>query len=193
MTNHNGAVAEMEAEAMRIEKLMTPVDTTAPKTYTTKSGVVLELRPISPVLIRRWKNNTYGRPQPPVVESVVGPQKKKVREVNPEDPEYLAALAEWEEAHNEQLVMYLFTRGILSEPETADIERLQMLLPGESDMGLKYSWVLEMLDGDDEITALSFAIMGLTAPTEKGISEAEDRFQRDGERQADSGVSATED
>lgn len=154
-------------------------------TYTTQSGVVFELRPVSAVLLRRMERDTHGKPTPPIVETEVGPKKVKQREVNPDDPDYKLALAEWDESHKERMLVYLFAHGIVNGPSPDEMDALREYLPGEKAEGIKYAWVLEMLSNDQEIADLAQAIMGQSVPTDKGIRAAEDRFQGDGERATD--------
>jgi hypothetical protein len=190
MTNKNGHAMTFEAEeAVRIEQVLTAVDTTR-HTYTTKQGVVFALRPIPALLIRQLQNNQSGRPQPPVVESAVGPQKKKVKETNVNDPDYLAALQAWEEERQEKFIAYIFSRGVVDDPSEEDQERLREFLPDTSAAMLKYTWILEHMSDDAELGPFAEAIMGQTVPTAGGISQAEERFQRDGEQSADSEISA---
>lgn len=162
-----------------------------PHMYTTKQGVVFELRPISALLIRQLQNDRFGMPQPPVVESKVGPQKRIVKEANPNDPDYTAALAAWEENKNERLIIYIMTRSICDQPTSADTERLREFLPGGTEAQIKYAWVLEHLLDDNELADLAEIIMGQMVPTQKGISVAEERFSGDGEQPTASEVSAT--
>src|SRR5689334_14512985 len=75
------------------------------RSYTTLSGEVLELRPVSAVLIRMIQRDQTGKPKVPIVEIEIGPQRKKVKEPNPDDPEYVKALGEWEEALNERALI----------------------------------------------------------------------------------------
>ena len=180
MTNGTAHLAELE-ETIPVSE----------HTYTTKSGVALELRQISAIFIRRMQRDTWGKPQPPIVESRVGPKKVIVRETNQDDPEYKAALALWNEEHNERMLIYVMARGIVNEPSAEDIERIRSFFPGETADGLKYAWLLEMMS-DEEVGELSQAIMGLSIPTEKGIADAEARFPGDGERANDQGLPATE-
>lgn len=170
---------------------MAIVDSDPVPTFTTKQGVVFQLRPISRVVLRRLTKDAWGKPQPPIVETVVGKQKHKIREANPHDPEYKAALALWEEEHEERTLIYLFSNGICGEPDAKTLARFKLFLPGDNEDQLKYNWIMEQIT-DDEIQPLSVAIMGLTVPTEQGIGVAEEQFPGDSERSTDSVLSVTE-
>lgn len=180
MVNGNGLSTELvEQEHVK------PVTLKPTHEYTTKSGVVFQLRPVSPVLVRRIQKDTFGKPQPPVVETIVGPQKRKVKETNPDDPDYKVALAEWNERHEEQTLVYLWSRGVVDDPDPESAARLKVFLPGSSDAEIKYAWLLELLVDDQEIADLAVAIMGQSMPTENGIAAAEATFPGDGEQPAD--------
>lgn len=190
MTGNNGISAVADLATLDLPKVE---PAKSHRTYITKSGAVLELRPVSSVLIQKLKRDTFGKPKPPIVESEVGPRKVKVKEPNSDDPEYKEALAEWENGQNEKALKYIFTRGIVNVAPEEDVERLQSFFPGDNADGIKFAWLLEVLaDDEDEISNLVRVITGQTVPTEKGISEAEERFRSDGERQSDTELSATE-
>lgn len=158
-------------------------------TFTSKTGHVFQLQAIQPVLLRRITSDSWGKPQPPIVESTVGKQKHKVKEANPNDPDYLQALREWEIEHKDTMLMYVIARGVCDNPPAQALEDLKQFLPGSTDAGLKYSWVLECLASDDELGSLVEAIVGLSVPTDKGIQTAEERFPGDGESETDQSVS----
>jgi hypothetical protein len=151
--------------------------------YKTRSGTVLPLRPIPAMVIRQLGNAQDEKPVPPVVEVTIGGGKtaKKIKEVNENDPDYLAALQNWDVIRNERIVTYIITRGVCLEPSKADIERLRMFAPGLSDVQLKFTWILELLEDDKEIAALTSKIMGQTAITEQGLRDAEATFPGDNE------------
>lgn len=165
---------------------------TPSRTYTTRRGVVLTLRPIPLTLIRQIKNDKWGMPQPPVETVRIGPKKTPVKQTNPDDPAYKLAFAKWEEDCNFRFLAYVFTRGIETEPDPADVERLQEFTPGASPALLKNAWIMEQLADDDEMGTLAELIMGQTMPTQEGVNEAEAEFRSDGERDTDQELSVAE-
>lgn len=160
--------------------------------YTTRLGVALELRPISSLTLRQLQRDQTGKPQPPKVESVVGPKKQKIVAPNPDDPDYKTALAEWQEDRNIRYMAYVLARGVCAEPDEESVERLLEAAPGLTKTSLKYLWVLEQVEDDVEIGEIVGLIVGQTIPTPKGISDAEDRFRSDDQRESAEGIPAAE-
>lgn len=184
MTNGTAHLAELEET--------TPVSE-GKRIYKSTGGVVLSLRPISRILVRRMERDTLGKPKPPIVETEVGPKKVKVKESNPEDPDYKAALALWNEDHSERMLIYVLFHGVVEGPSAEEIELLKDVFPGENAMGIKYAWLNELIPNENEIGELSRIIIGQTLPTAEGINDAEARFPGDSERSADRPLSATTD
>lgn len=167
---------ESGKQDVKVAVVLPQIDTKQ-RTFTLKSGKVFKLRPISGVVIRRLQNDFWGMPQPPVVESEVGPNKKKVKVGNPDDPEYIQKKQEWEVAKNERILLYIWTVGVLDEPTDQDIERLKQFLPGATPEIIKYTWIAEHFLDDSEIGLLTEAITSQNQVTEQGVSEAEQSFR----------------
>lgn len=155
-------------------------DTISKFRYTCEdTGVVLYLQPISVLTLRAIQNDFWGMPQPPVKETKLGPKKVKRLEANPNDPEYLQRYKEWNDAKNERALIYVCTEGVINDPPEEDFTRLKRYLPGGDPTAIKYAWIVEQFKNPDEIGKLSEAIISVVAPTDKGISEAEDTFRSD--------------
>lgn len=163
-----------------------------PRVYVTKKGVTLQLNTVSNYAIRHIREDKIGMPQPPIVETTLGPKKIKHREANPEDPEYKAALNAWNLKQNDKIALYVVTRGVASEPSEEEARELREFTSDVTGAHIKYLWVLEQLIDDDEFAILIPVIMGQTIPTEQGIGAAESRFPGDSERDADRELSSSE-
>lgn len=142
--------------------------------YRTQGGELLPLRAIPAMVIRQLNSDESGKPQPPIVTVKIGGKTSK--EVNDNDPDYKAALEQWDRDRNERIMMYVLVRGVALEPEPDDQERLLEFSPGLTKSRLKYTWVLEKLSGEIEMAELMSVIMGQTVPTETGIRAAEEQF-----------------
>ena len=153
-----------------------------PKTYTTGRGIVFTLRPVSSLLVRQLTTDEYGKPKPPEVETFIGPKKVRVVEKNDNDPDYLAELARWNEAKQRKMFVYLWSSGVSENPTPEDHKRLKEFFPGYSVSEIKYTWILEQQSSDDEVGALTEAILGQNIATAKGISDAEESFQSGSEQ-----------
>ncbi len=160
------------------------------RTYTTKQGATLPLRPIPSMIIKQLDGDQSGMPKPPMVEIPYG--KKIVKEPNEHDPEYKAALEQWQNDKSERIMAYVITRGVCADPGAADIERLREFSPGLTDARLKFAWVLEQLEDENEMAELMIVIMGQTAPTEKGIRDAEATFPGDDQQNGHNEISVAE-
>jgi hypothetical protein len=157
------------------------VESKAERTYKTRgSGVTYRLRPINAMALYQLQNDKWGLPQPPVVEVGIGGKGKRHKEANPDDPEYKEKLRLWEQERGNRFIKYVIIKGIEDEPGRAEIDRLKEFLPGGSASDLKYLWVTETLEGEDEIGDIVGAIVGQTIPTEEGVAEAEATFPSDG-------------
>lgn len=152
------------------------------RTYTTRAGVTLKLRPISSMVIYQLQNDKWGMPQPPIVTVKLGPNAKPSKQTNPDDPEYKEALEAWQRERGNRFVKYVWDRGILDKCPKEDSERLREFLPGGTEADIHYTWICEQLADDDEIGELTDAIIGQTAPTEAGIAEAEATFPGNSEQ-----------
>lgn len=158
---------------------------TARGVYITRSGVELELVKVPYLIIERLWNDKSDKPKPPIVEVMVAGKSKR-REANPNDPAFIQATKEWESEHQFRIFRYLFSKGVRCDVPNEFVKEHLEFFPNASDSFLQYLWVCTLLEEDeDEIAALSDAIMGQTQPTQSGLEASADRFQRPGERLSD--------
>lgn len=155
------------------------------RTYTTITGAVLNLRPVSSVVVQNMRADNYGKPQPPSVTSFIGPKKKPVTEVNADDPEYKQRLTAWQEEKNLRMTKYVVVKGVENRPSREDKDRLREYFPGADDSVLKFNWVLEALGSDDELGRFVEILIGQTTPTAGGVADSEATFPSDRERLPD--------
>lgn len=158
---------------------MEPIDNSneGKPTFITATGSILTLRPVSAVLIRSLQTYSQGMPQPPVIEVELGKERRKTKQANPDDPDYIKALAQWQEAKNERFLIYMFERGVENDPTPEDADRIREFALGASTTYVKYIWILEQLGSDDGVGELATAIAGQTVATPKGVAEAEATFR----------------
>lgn len=138
--------------------------------FVTSRGNEIELsgKPISSFMLERFVNE--DKPRIPMKE-VVLLGKHKQMEATPNDPAYLALLAEWEARQNIAVMIYLFTVGVKGKPSDEFIEEYRVLFPDAKDTLMKYLWVCSQMP-DDDANLLREAIMGKTLPTTEGLNEA---------------------
>lgn len=146
----------------------------APRTFKSKTGEVLPLRTIPAMIVRQLYADEGGKPEIPMVDVTIA--KRTIKQANDKDPDYLKALDKWEEDRGFRIMVYILTRGVCVDPGKQDIERLREFFPSSSLAQLKYAWILELLQDDDEAGDLMDAILGQTVPTEGGIEQAEAAF-----------------
>lgn len=123
---------------------------------------------VSSLMLERLLNQ--GKPRIPTKEVLVLGKYKQIEAV-PNDPGYLALLAEWESNQRIDSLIYLFTLGIKGKPDAEFIEDQKAFFPDASDTLLKYLWTCSMLP-DEDIDKLAEAIIGQSLPTAKGLDGA---------------------
>ncbi len=146
---------------------------------TLNNGVVLTLRPLMPLVLERFRTNTRGRPVPPK-QTVTYADGSTSTEDNPNDPEYLKAMAEWELERGMRVTNYILVEGIVENPSEEFMEQYREYFPDATAKELKYLWIASLLPDQDELTDLITAIVGQTMPTREGLEEAANTFQGDG-------------
>jgi len=146
------------------------------RTHILADGTVLELRPISSMVVHYLNTSTKGKPEAPL-QDVPTRKGKKRKEPNPDDPDYQKALTEWGTDKSFRMMKYLICKGISSDPPEDEEEALRAFFPDESADELRYIWVFEKLGDDEKASgALIDAILGQTTVTEEGLAEAEAIF-----------------
>lgn len=170
------------------------------KQFVTSSGTRLTLVPLNMMALemiqRRFQGtatngtpvedealpDTAPKPEVPEVEVDYG-KGRKGTEPHPGDPDYVAAMENWQTQAALSFMTYIFAKGVLEDPPDDEVAFYRTLLPPETTAGeIKYMWVSSLLTkGDDEAGALTDAIIGMNMPTERGVEEAAASFPGDGE------------
>lgn len=138
--------------------------------FVTSNGneLVLSGQAISALMLERITNE--GKPKIPRQEvTLLG--KYKELQANPNDPGYLALLAEWQGEQNIRVMRYLFCVGIKGTPPADFVELHRLFMPDATDLDLKYLWVSSLMP-DKDIDSFSEALIGQTGITAKGIDDA---------------------
>lgn len=148
--------------------------------FVTSTGSELTLRPIPSLILERLYNATAGKPEKPkvpMVEVTIG-KSHKTKEENPNDPDYKAALEQyekdlnaWEQAKGTRIMMYLLTAGVAGTPPEEFVTDHRFFFPDATTSEMKYIWVASQIP-DDDLEALNLAITGQTKPTAKGLEES---------------------
>lgn len=143
--------------------------------FVTSRGEDIELsgRRVSSLMLERLTNE--GKPRIPMKEVLILGKHKQM-EAAPNDPGYLAMLAEWESNQRISSLIYVFTLGVKGKPEEEFVEEQKAFFPNASDVMLKYLWICSRLP-DEDIDKLAEAIIGQMLPTSKGLQEAANSFQ----------------
>lgn len=156
------------------------------RTYKTGEGYTFTLRRVRALVCERIVSDNSSKPAIPIITVKIGAKGTREEE-NPGDPVYLAKLRVWEQEKNFRLAKYLFTEGIKGDPDDKFVKRMKVHFPDADETAMKYLWVVDHLP-DDEIDTLMEAIMGQSEVTQKGLEQAADSFQSEGERQPDPGI-----
>ncbi|MBA3867785.1 MAG: hypothetical protein H0X30_01375 [Anaerolineae bacterium] len=138
--------------------------------FVTSRGEDIELsgKRISSLMLERLVNE--GKPRIPMKEVLILGKHKQM-EAAPNDPGYLAMLAEWESNQKIATLIYVFTIGVKGKPDAEFVEEQRAFFPDASDVMMKYLYVCSLVP-DEDIDKLTEAIMGQFLPTAKGIEEA---------------------
>lgn len=164
--------------------------------YTLPTGEEITVKPINALAIQHLttvKGGSPTKPTPPKVQVGTRKNGKPIYELNPDDPDYKQALEEykvalknWENEKNLKLVRYILDRGVETLPPDDYLEDNESYLNGMDESEAKYFWLVDSLEDEDGLQALTEFIMGQTMPTEEGIAESLDTFHAEGERDATS-------
>lgn len=144
-------------------------------TFTFPNGVTVGLQPIPIMTFQLIAADTTGKPQVPVVTSVIRGQ--SVKERNPDDPAYIAALTAWESAHNTRLLRLCILKGIADSPPDEDAQRIADEYGVTTAADIKCLWVSEMLPDEQSIARFSEAVLSQTVITKAGLEHAAESFR----------------
>ena len=134
--------------------------------FITSQGIDLTLKPIGPVVIRRWDieyKKQNPEPQPPVTTLENG---QKVAATN--DPEYQRLKEKWESDFLTEQYNFIFAYGVRTGPP----DDWEYPFPFDvKDEDPKLLWLETILLADD-LEGLAEAILSITVPTETAIESA---------------------
>lgn len=149
--------------------------------WTSETGAVLKLRPISWLAVQRI---TSGNPKtrPPMPKATVTYANGQVaEEANPNDPEYILAMEDWTRDSQYRSMQYALGTGVVvAVPDEFKRSHLEFF-PEASETELRCLYVMSQIT-QDEFMSLFDAIMGKTGPTEDGVEDATQSFRGDSER-----------
>lgn len=149
---------------------------------TLSSGVVLEVRPVSPFVVSAARMR-LPLPAVPIVEI----EGKGREEENPNDPAYVKALSEYEEKVLEATVDAIIAVGckVMSVPEGFSgpddeewIERLAPFVSVPADKTSRYAlWVrMWAIQTADDWVTLNRVLRGLAGTAEAAVAQATEAF-----------------
>lgn len=131
--------------------------------YETKSGVVLDLKPIKRLILERFRLEylkANPAPEPIMITLSNGDVAYDI-----ENPVYLQRKADHDATYNLELVDFIFKYGVLNQPPAEWVNAYGL---GDN----KVIWLNEVLD-DTDMDGLTNAIFGLGSATEEGIEDEE--------------------
>lgn len=141
-----------------------------PATYKTKGGEVLTLRPVKPVVIRRFTieyRKKHSEPTPPLIKVVIQGGDNWFQ--NYEDETYKKRHKDWSDGMDDAYIDFMLQYGVASEPPS-DWQPLDLFENAVTKK--KVLWLEEILE-TEEYELLVAAITEQTVPTEASIEEAE--------------------
>jgi len=161
--------------------------------FVARDGTEVRLKPISRLILERLYNHTDGKPPVPKVEVEIAGHHTRMEE-NPEDPAYKEALENWEGERNLRITRYFLTHGVADNAPDSFVEEYREFFPNANDNEMRYLWMVQLLGEEEreDWKLITQAITGQTAPTAKGIEQAEAAFPGDSQRDSDQPVSAVE-
>jgi len=166
---------------------------------TLSNGVRLKLRTVPPLLLNTVANK-FPRPEVPTVYI----KDDDRTEENPNDPDYLLALKDYERKQQEGMVNLLLGRGTqlvfvpdgLQRPEEDGwLEEVgeYVDVPSGTTTQRYLSWLrFYALGANEDLVMVTTAVMRMTGLTEGEVAEAAEAFQGASERPANNGTSAPE-
>lgn len=155
------------------------------ETYTFKdTGEIVELRKVSPLLLIKLRER-YPQPKPPLQLVDYGDDDKKM-EPNPAHPDYLEALAQYEQDMERRARDLLIRRGVVvqwTDEKRKALEDLRTFwrdsyeadMPAEDDTVAYVSYLA--IGSDSDLTELIDHLVKRSQPTEEAIGAAQDRLK----------------
>jgi hypothetical protein len=161
--------------------------------FVARDGTEVRLKPISRLILERLYNDVSGKPSVPKVEVEIAGTHKRLED-NPENPAYKTALANWEGARNLRITRYFLTHGVADNAPDTFVKEYREFFPNADDNEMRYLWMVDLLgeENQEDWQLITQAITGQTAPTAKGIEQAEAAFPGNGQRDTDQPIPAVE-
>lgn len=138
------------------------------------NGMVFDLKPITGWAYNRWQIE-YNRKHPEPVAPLGTPLENGAPYRDKEHPDYVRALAEWNDTYQEAMLTYVFGKGILGGPPPDWVNEFEIF-----ENNPKLAWVFSNLESHDlsndatnELNQLMKAIIGLDMVTEGAVQEAQ--------------------
>ena len=138
------------------------------------SGVEIKLLPLPP-LLQRAVEAKFPEPEVPIIEVKV--HKKKVKQANPDDPDYLAELEQWAKDRGQALMDLAFIKGVvldLPEDETW-IEELALIgvEVGESKAARKLAYLRSVAIATiEDMMGVTGRVLAMSGVSPQAIDEA---------------------
>ncbi len=139
----------------------------------THDEIELSNRRITSLMLERVLN--AGKPSVPHIEVTILGKHKEMQE-NRNDPNYLAALQDWESQQQLRMMRYVFDVGVNGEPPQEFVNEQLDYFPEATRVDLKYLWIASRVP-DSDLQAFSEAIVGRTIATSKGLEESAATFR----------------
>lgn len=142
-------------------------------TFTTSTGVVLQLKPIPPTLFDRFEveyKKIHPKPVPPKREAIIGEEKILIHDTK--DAWYMEQLEEWEYDYVRAQMRFTLSRGIANQVPKNWQPDPELYTEEMNESQRKAAWILEQLITNDDLIGLPEAITSLRKPTEKALEEA---------------------
>lgn len=138
------------------------------------NGMVFNLKPITGWAYQRWQME-YVRKHPEPVAPLGIPLENGAPYRDKEDPEYVKAMATWNDVYQEAMMNYVFGKGIIGTPPEGWVNEFEIFEDNP-----KLAWVFSNLESYDltnestnELNQLIKAIVGLDMVTEGAVQEAQ--------------------
>jgi hypothetical protein len=145
--------------------------------YVFPDGTVVTIQRVATPLIYRLQSDA-GKPTPEKFKEVRGVGDTVMRVPDESDPDYQAAVAEWEISKVVNFAETMILEGIKEQPPDEVIQRYWARGIRNLDE-IKYRWIAEKLWNPDAETDFYNTMMGLSIETEDGVAEATATFPGD--------------
>lgn len=156
------------------------------------TGVTVQIKRLGPFTmdeIRKKLLKERKRPEPPVVENEIGDARVKMKSPNPHDPDYIAAVMEYETwlqtSAAEIMLKMMMTYSIVCDVDMDEVEdkrtMLAMIDPeANNELSDREVYIKHYLMATEKDLGMVQAfILGQSMPTEEAVAAHIDTFQGD--------------